>query len=46
MRGLIASHDGRVVLRERVTGDDPSALGRDLATALLDGAGARALLDP
>jgi hydroxymethylbilane synthase len=44
MRGLIASHDGRVVLRERVTGDDPSALGKELATALLDGAGGRALL--
>jgi hydroxymethylbilane synthase len=44
MRGLIASHDGRVVLRERVTGDDPSALGKELAAALLDGAGGRALL--
>jgi hydroxymethylbilane synthase len=45
LRGLVASHDGRVVLRERVTGDDPAALGRALAEALLDGAGARALLD-
>jgi hydroxymethylbilane synthase len=44
MRGLIASHDGRVVLRERVTGDDPTALGKELASALLDGAGGRALL--
>jgi hydroxymethylbilane synthase len=44
LRGLIASHDGRVVLRERVTGDDPQTLGHDLATALLDGAGGRALL--
>jgi hydroxymethylbilane synthase len=44
MRGLIASHDGRVVLRERVTGDDPIALGKELAAALLDGAGGRALL--
>jgi hydroxymethylbilane synthase len=46
LRGLIASYDGRVVLRERVTGTDPASLGRDLATALLDGAGARALLAP
>ena len=44
LRGLIASYDGRIVLRERVTGTDPSALGEELATALLDGAGARALL--
>ena len=44
LRGLIASYDGRIVLRERVTGDDPVALGRALASALLDGAGARALL--
>ena len=44
LRGLIASYDGRVVLRERVVGHDPQALGTELATALLDGAGARALL--
>ena len=44
LRGLIASYDGRVVLRDRATGTDSSALGRELATALLDGAGARALL--
>ena len=44
VRGLVASHDGRIVLREQVTGTDPVALGRELATALLDGAGARALL--
>ena len=44
LRGLIASHDGRIVLREQVVGDDPAALGRELAVALLDGAGARALL--
>ena len=44
LRGLIASYDGRIVLRDRVSGTDPSALGRDLASALLDGAGARALL--
>ena len=44
LRGLIASYDGRIVLRDRVTGTDPSALGAELATALLDGAGARSLL--
>jgi hydroxymethylbilane synthase len=44
LRGLIASYDGRVVLRDRVFGDDPASLGAQLATALLDGAGARALL--
>jgi hydroxymethylbilane synthase len=47
LRGMVASHDGRIVLRESVRGTgDPSALGRDLATALLDGAGARQLLAP
>ncbi len=45
LHGLIASHDGRVVLRASVHGAEPSALGRQLATELLDGAGARALLD-
>lgn len=44
LRGLIASYDGRIVLRDRVTGTDPSTVGKELATALLDGAGARALL--
>lgn len=46
LTGMIASHDGRIVLRETVRGTDPSALGRALAGALLDGAGARALLAP
>lgn len=46
LTGMVASHDGRMVLRETVRGTDPSALGRDLAAALLDGAGARALLAP
>ncbi|HUP84761.1 MAG TPA: hydroxymethylbilane synthase [Acidimicrobiales bacterium] len=45
LRGLIASYDGRIVLRDRVQGIDPAALGRELATVLLDGAGARVLLD-
>jgi hydroxymethylbilane synthase len=44
IEGMIASHDGRIVLRETVRGTDPQALGLALATALLDGAGARALL--
>jgi len=44
LTGLIASHDGSTVLRETATGDDPAELGRRLATALLDGAGGRALL--
>ncbi|HVF33264.1 MAG TPA: hydroxymethylbilane synthase [Acidimicrobiales bacterium] len=46
LRGLIASHDGRVVLRRAVRGGDPVALGEELAGELLDGAGARALLGP
>jgi hydroxymethylbilane synthase len=46
LRGLIASHDGRIVLRDRVAGTDPRTLGKELASALLDGAGARALLEP
>ncbi len=44
VRGLVASHDGRIVVREAVRGNDPAALGRALAEALLDGAGARQLL--
>lgn len=44
LEGLVASHDGRIVLRRALTGDDPSALGAELAAALLDGAGARALM--
>jgi hydroxymethylbilane synthase len=44
LEGLIASHDGRVVLRRLVTGHKPQALGAELAAELLDGAGGRALL--
>ena len=44
LRGLIASHDGRIVLRESVRGAEPAELGRRLAEAMLDGAGARSLL--
>ncbi len=48
---LLASLDGRVVLRHRVdeepgeAGPDPAALGRAAARHLLDRAGGRALLD-
>jgi hydroxymethylbilane synthase len=44
LTGMIASHDGRIVLRRTVRGADPAALGRALADELLDGAGARSLL--
>lgn len=46
LQGLVASYDGRVVLRRRLHGADPAALGAELAAELLDGAGARALLAP
>ena len=45
LTGLIASHDGATVLRRTVRGDDPGALGKELARELLDGAGGRGLLD-
>jgi hydroxymethylbilane synthase len=43
---LIASLDGRIVLRHRVEGDgaDPAALGRAVAAHLLDESGGRVLL--
>jgi hydroxymethylbilane synthase len=43
--GLIASLDGRVLLRTQRTGPDPEAAGRALARHLLDGAGGAALLE-
>jgi hydroxymethylbilane synthase len=43
---LLASLDGRVVLRDQRTGTDPSTLGRDLARHLLDGCGGHQLLTP
>lgn len=49
MRALVASEDGRRVLRAEAAGvpDDAEGLGRGLAEALLDqGAAAVALLDP
>jgi hydroxymethylbilane synthase len=42
---LLASLDGRVVLRTRVTGDDPADVGTTAARDLLDGKGGRALLE-
>jgi hydroxymethylbilane synthase len=44
IEGLIASQDGRVCLRRRVTAAGPAEAGDALADALLDGAGGRALL--
>jgi hydroxymethylbilane synthase len=43
--GLIATLDGRVVLRDHATGDDPVALGRELAGRQL-ARGGRRLLQP
>lgn len=45
IRGLVASYDGRICLRRKVSGNhDPASLGSALAAALLDGAGGRRLL--
>ncbi len=43
LTGMMASDDGRVVLRHTAVGTDPSPLGRQVALALLDGAGGRSL---
>jgi len=43
--GMLASLDGRIVLRHRDRGADPAATGRSVAAHLLDGAGGRALLE-
>lgn len=42
--GLVASLDGRVLLRRSLVGDDPVALGAALAAQLLDQCGGRELL--
>ncbi len=42
---LLATLDGRIVVRAEARGTDPGATGRAAAAALLDGAGGRALLD-
>lgn len=44
LTGMLASEDGRVVLRYQATGTDPEALGRDVARTLLDQAGGSVLL--
>ena len=41
---MIATLDGRVMLRDSAEGDDPVELGRRLARHLLDGAGGSCLL--
>jgi hydroxymethylbilane synthase len=43
LSGMIASADGRVVVRHTRSGADPEALGRDVAGYLLDEAGGRDL---
>ncbi len=43
LTGVVASADGRVVLRHAEVGRDPGPLGRAVARALLDGAGGRQL---
>ncbi len=43
--GMVASGDGRVLVRAWLEGDDPAALGRDLARHLLVDRGAAALDD-
>ena len=45
LEALIATGDGRVVLRHTDVGDEPATLGRAVALQMLDGHGARALLD-
>jgi hypothetical protein len=42
---MIASSDGLVVLRHRLSGDRPDELGRAMARYLLDDAGGAALGD-
>jgi hydroxymethylbilane synthase len=44
LEGLLASLDGRIILRYRAQGDEPDALGRAVARHLLDQAGGAALL--
>jgi hydroxymethylbilane synthase len=45
LTGLVATLDGRIVLRDAVEGTDPAALGRELSERLLHAAGGSALLD-
>ena len=45
LTGMIATLDGRVLLRDRVEGDEPEVLGRELADRLLVGAAGNSLLE-
>ena len=45
LSAMIATPDGRVMLRETGEGDDPIEVGRRLARRLLDGAGGASLLE-
>lgn len=46
LTGMLATYDGRRVLRTSVNGRDPVVVGRDLASCLLDGCGGREFLSP
>lgn len=46
LEAMVATGDGRVVLRHRAEGDDPEDLGRRVARHLLDDAGGTMLLEP
>ncbi len=43
LHGLLASGDGRIVVRAALTGDEPDALGRELARHLLEDCGGRSV---
>ena len=45
IEALLATLDGRIVLRARARGADPAAVGRDAAAQLLDDHGGRAMLE-
>ena len=45
LHGMVASGDGRVLVRDRCEGDDPAVLGAELAEVLLGGAGGRSVVD-
>lgn len=43
LHGMLASGDGRVVVRDQLEGDDPETLGFELARLLVDNRGGRSL---
>jgi hydroxymethylbilane synthase len=45
LEALLAAPDGHIVLRTRVVGSDPEAVGAAAARDLLDGKGGRTVLD-